>query len=195
MLAIDFPPFGKSNVEPQGWSIFSYVQMLMSLCEHLKIKSCDLIGHSFGGRVAIIFAAINCANVHSCILVDAAGMKPRRTIKYRLSVARYKIRKKMGLSTSSFGSDDYKKLSPDMRRVFVDIVGSHLEDYARKIAAPTLIVWGKQDKQTPLYMAKRLSRLIQNSRLEILQDGGHFSFVDCPLEFCGKVKDFLGEIL
>ena len=46
-LVIDFPPFGKSEKEIKDWNIFTYVGMLMSLCEHLDIESCDLIGHSF----------------------------------------------------------------------------------------------------------------------------------------------------
>lgn len=191
-LVIDFPPFGKSDKEPLGWTIFTYVQMLMSLCEHLGIKGCHLVGHSFGGRVAIIMSAIMYSYVKSCILVDSAGMKPRHGIKYQYRVMRYKIRKKLGKSTNGFGSADYKALSPEMQKTFVNIVQTNLEDYAKTISLPSLIIWGKNDNQTPLYMAKRLNRLIQNSKLRILEDGGHFSFLDCPLEFYGAIKDFWG---
>jgi len=191
-LLIDFPPFGESLQEPEGWSIYTYVGMLMSLCEHLKIYSADIIGHSFGGRIAIILSAVKRSLVHSCILVDSAGMKPRRSVKYKFNLVKYKLYKKLGMKKLRKGSADYERLSPSMKETFKSIVNTYLEDYARKMSIKTLIVWGNQDEETPIYMAKRLNKLIKNSQLKIL-DGGHFSFMDCRLEFYAIMKEFLKE--
>ena len=156
ILVIDFPPFGDSKFEPLGWTVFSYASMVISLCEHLNISSCDILGHSFGGRIAVIISAIKCSFVHSCILVDSAGMKPQRSISYRINKIKYRFDKFLKRDLSSYGSADYKALSPQMKEVFKNIVGVYLEDYAKEIKSKTLIVWGRNDKETPVYMAKRL---------------------------------------
>ncbi len=192
-LVIDFPPFGKSQKDIVGWSIYTYVGMLMSLCDHLKIYNADIVGHSFGGRIAIILSAVKRSLVHSCILIDSAGMKPKRSIKYRYNLMRYKLAKKFNLKCSLKGSSDYQVLSPEMKETFKSIVNTYLEDYARKMSIKTLIVWGAQDTQTPVYMAKRLHRLIKNSQLEVLEKSGHFSFLDCKLKFNSILSDFLKE--
>lgn len=91
------------------------------------------------------------------------------------------------------GSSDYKALSPEMKETFKSIVNTFLEPYAKKMTVKTLIVWGNEDKETPLYMAKRLNRLIKNSRL-LLLDGGHFSFLDSPFVFYSEVNKFWEEV-
>lgn len=192
LLILDFPPFGESEFDPSKWSIFSYANMVISLCESLEISSCDFIGHSFGGRIAIIIAALKCSLVHSCILVDSAGLKPKRTIKYRYKVFKHKICKKFG-KVSNSGSRDYQALSPEMKELFKNIVNTHLDEFCHLIKAKTLIIWGKDDKETPFYMAKRLNKKIENSRLEILENSGHFSFLEKRLEFFCLVNDFLKE--
>ncbi len=189
-LIVDLSPFGKSDKNIEDWNIFTYVGMLMSLCEHLHIEKCDILGHSFGGRIAIIFSAVKRSLVHSCILVDSAGMKPRRNLKIRLKILKYKINRKLGKNVENFGSSDYKSLSPGMKKTFNSIVNTYLEDYAKIMAVKTLIVWGDKDEDTPLYMAKRLNKLIKNSSLRVISDAGHFSFLDRPLEFARIVNEF-----
>ena len=101
------------------------------------------------------------------------------------------MKRKFHLKTNRQGSPDYAKLSPEMKETFKSIVGTFLEPYAQKITNKTLIIWGRHDNETPLYMAKRLKKLIKNSKLVVLENGGHFSFIDCPLEFYNLVNDFL----
>ena len=173
-------------------SIITNFGMLLYICEQLKIYSADNIGHSFSGTIAIILSAVKRSLVHSCILIDSAGMKPRRSVKYRFNLVKYKFYKKLGLKKLKKGSVDYERLSPSMKETFKSIVNTYLEDYARKMSVKTLIVWGNQDEETPIYMAKRLNKLIKNSQLKIL-DGGHFSFMDCRLEFYAILKEFLKE--
>ena len=105
-LYVDFPPFGKSET-PNDWTIFTYANMVISLCEHLGIKKINLIGHSFGGRVAILVSVLCKEQVDKLVLVDSAGLKPRRKLSYWFKVLRYKIRKKLKKDTSNLGSCDY----------------------------------------------------------------------------------------
>ena len=189
-LLIDFPPFGNSDKAIADWNIFTYVGMLMSLCDYLHIDKCDVLGHSFGGRVAIILSAVKRSLVQSCILVDSAGMKPHRSLKLRYKIIKYKINKKLGKNTENMGSSDYLALPENMRKTFVSIINTYLEDYAKRMAVKTLIVWGEKDDDTPLYMARRLNKLIKNSTLKVISQAGHFSFLDRPLEFYKIINDF-----
>lgn len=185
----DFPPFGESGSLVCSWTIFSYASMVMSLCEHLGIKEVDVLGHSFGGRIAILLAGLECSFVHSCILVDSAGLKPKFSLKARFKVLKYKTKKFFGKNVDNMGSPDYLALPPCMRGVFVNVVNTYLEPYLSKIQTPTLIVWGQKDKETPLYMAKRLNRKIKRSSLVVL-NGGHFVFLDSPLAFYKVIREF-----
>lgn len=193
-LTVDFPPFGKSDKYPKNWNVFTYVGMLMSLLDYLYIDKCDVVGHSFGGRIAIILSAVKCSLVQSCILVDSAGMKPKHNLSYYYKIYNYKLRKKLGKSVLNMGSSDYLSLSPEMKKTFNSIVNTNLEEYCQRMPVKTLIVWGEKDKETPIYMAKRLNKKIRNSRIYIIKGAGHFCFLDCPFEFYKVVRDFWEEI-
>ena len=190
-LFIDFPPFGKSQKKVKNWTIFSYATMVVSLCEHLKIHKVNLIGHSFGGRVAILFSAFCRSRVKKLVLVDSAGVKPRRKLSYYWKVWKFKMRKKFHMDVSQYGSCDYLALDNDMRKVFNNIVKTTLDDFLPNIEAPTLIIFGEKDKTTPKYMAKRLNKKIKNSKLVFIENGGHFSFNDNRYKFLKELKNFL----
>ena len=192
-LFVDFPPFGKSGQDPKAWSIFTYANMLIKLCQKLEIKKCNLIGHSFGGRVSIIVASICREEINKLVLIDSAGVKPKRNLKFQVRVFRYKIRRKLGLDVSKYGSEDYKKLDQNMREVFKNIVNTHLETFMEMIRCKTLIMFGENDKVTPIYMAKEINKRIKSSKLVLIKDAGHFCFEEKPLECSACLKKFLEE--
>ena len=81
-----------------------------------------------------------------------------------------------------------------MRGGFVTVVNDFLEKEARKITAETLLVWGKKDDATPLYMAKKYNKLIHGSGLVIVKDAGHFSYLDDFYLFDKTVRSFFGVL-
>ncbi len=190
-LFVDFPPFGKSKTEPEDWSIFTYSNMVISLCKHLGIERFNLFGHSFGGRVAILISTICKEETNKLVLIDSAGVKPKRRLSYYIKVWKFKLRKRLGKDISKYGSEDYKRLSKNMKKVFTQIVNTDLEDFLPMIKAETLIVFGEKDMSTPLYMARKLKRGICNSKLVIMGGCGHFCFEEKRLEFLSVVKDFV----
>ena len=80
-----------------------------------------------------------------------------------------------------------------MKKSFIKIVNEHLDGYLDKITNPTLLIYGSEDEETPLYMAKRFNKGIKNSRLSVYEGAGHFCFIDKPLKFNLEVKEFLLE--
>ena len=78
-----------------------------------------------------------------------------------------------------------------MQKSFIKIVNEHLDYTLPKIKNQTLIVFGSEDKETPLYMAKKLHKNIKNSKLVIIKGAGHFCFIDNPNKFNLEVREFL----
>lgn len=202
---VDFPGFGQSS-EPSDaenpWGVEEYTQMIEKLAEVEGIKNPILIGHSFGGRVAIVYSSRN--NVEKVILVDAAGVKPRRKPSYYIKVYSYKISKKIykllygkkaqakiEAMTSKRGSSDYASSSQTMRRVMSKVVNEDLCHLMPSIKAPTLLIWGENDNATPLSDAKKMEKLIPDAGLVSFPGCGHYSFLDNPRGFNAVLKKFI----
>lgn len=176
---------------PSDWSLGDYTDMTEALLDKLGIGEAIVIGHSFGGRVAIDLASRS-DRVKKLVLADAAGLKPRRGVRRRLRAMRFRLAKAAGRDTSKFYSADWKALSPEMRGVFARVVAEDLSERLPRISCPTLIVWGKRDKDTPPYMARRLNKGIKNSKL-IMLDGGHFAYAEKHFAFVAALGDFIGD--
>ena len=189
-LFIDFPPFGNSDEPTQTFDIFDYANMTREIITINNFENCNIVAHSFGGRVATILASEGIAN--KLILTASAGMKVKRSPKYYIKVYWHKLLKKIGI-TSNGGSADYKQLSTKMKKTFVNIVNTNLEKYAININVPTILFWGKNDKDTPFYMAKRLKKLIKNSEIVSYNNCGHFCYLEKHQNFVGVINSFFGE--
>ena len=200
---IDFPGFGASEEPAEVWGVERYTRLIEALVKSEKLESPVLVGHSFGGRVAILFASRNKAD--KVILVDAAGIKPRRTLKYYLKVYSFKAGKKfweliLGKEKAQAridrmrarrGSSDYAGASPMMRRILSKGVYEDLTDRLPLISAPALLIWGENDTATPLSDAKKMARLIPDSGLVSFPGCGHYSFLDNPGQFRAVLSSFL----
>lgn len=182
--------FAFPKTVPEDWGIFDYAECVKEFLIACDIREPIIVGHSFGGRVAMILAAQGLCK--KLVLVDSAGLKPRYSIRKKLKIAKYRRRVKCGKPLDGCGSTDYNSLAPEMRGVFVRIVNTHLDRLMPQIQCKTLIFWGRNDSDTPPYMAKRLKRGIKNSEL-VFSDGGHYAYVDAHYEFISILKSFVTE--
>jgi pimeloyl-ACP methyl ester carboxylesterase len=154
--------------------------------------------------VAIWLAANYPEKFNKLILVDSAGVKPTRTLKYYVKVAIAKIGKNV-LSFSFLGkhgeillnslyrligSKDYQQQTGIMRATLVKVVNEDLRYFLIKINAPTLLIWGENDKDVPLSSAKVMETAIHDAGLVVLKDAGHFSYLDKFSDFCLIVSEF-----
>ena len=129
------------------------------------------------------------------LLVGCAGMKPKRGVRYYFKVLAFKTLKRISPSMArrnfkKFASSDYAKLSPTMRESFKKIVNENLERCAEKVSSPCLLVFGKEDRETPLYMARKLNGKIKGSGLVIMNGCGHFCFTENPFYFNALAEEF-----
>ena len=191
-LNICFAGHGGSDPPDGIWGIADYCGRLIKLLGSLDITKATFVGHSFGGRAAIWLAANRPELVDKIVLVDSAGIPPKRGLRYTYKVWRYKKRKKRGADVSKFGSADYQKINcPYTRATFINIVNEDLSPFLPLIAAPALLVWGARDKDTPMYMAKKLLKGIKDSGLVKIERAGHWSYVDDPNKFLAVLFSFL----
>ena len=198
----DFPGFGESDEPSQVWGTEEYTRMVEAFAKEHSIDNPSLVGHSFGGRISIIFASRN--KVSRVALVDAAGIKPKRPFKYYWKVYTFKAlkwlcntflpkeaaKKIIDRRRKGAGSADYNNASPMMRAILSKVVNEDLTHLLPKIGAPTLLFWGNNDTATPLSDAKTMERLIPDAGLVIAHGTGHFSFLENAGLFAAVMKNF-----
>ena len=199
LIQLDLPGFGGSPlVRTGGLSLADYSALLRALLEKLGVARISIVGHSLGGRIAIKFAALYPDCVQKLILISAAGIPPQsfrlktlvagraafRTIFYSMRDFAYILRLK-NLLGAIFGSRDYQVTHGPLRETLKKVLAEDLRPDAAKITVPALIIWGANDRITPLRDGREYHALIKKSRLEIL-DGGHFAFMEKPDE-CGRL--------
>lgn len=208
VISIDLPGHGESDEPPllpggKPWGVYEYAGAVEELLGNLGIRKPILIGHSYGGRVAIVMGAGN--EVEKIVLVDSAGVKPRRSLKYYYKVYSFKTAKKIlpylvgrkkaeGIIDKwrgKSGSADYRQASPVMRRVMSRSVNQDLRKLMPSIKAPTLLIWGENDTATPLRDARIMEKLIPDAGLVTFAGCGHYSFLDNPARFRAVLRSFL----
>lgn len=202
---VDFPGFGGSEAPKEVWGIEEYTRNFESFCRTTGISNPILIGHSFGGRVAIVYSSRNAVN--KVILVDAAGVKPHHSLSYYAKVYRFKTMKHLlplvygrkrademlEKRRSKTGSADYRALTGVMRATFVRLVNEDLCRYMPLIKAPTLLIWGSADTATPLSDGRRINKLIPDSGLVVFEGAPHYSFLTEPARFMRIIENFLDK--
>ena len=204
VVNVDFPGFGQSQEPGDVWGVEEYTCAIEELVRRLEIERPSLLGHSFGGRVGILYASRH-PEVDRLILVDAAGIKPRRTFTYYRKVYTFKAMKwlmylalgkkeaerRLDARRAKAGSSDYAQASPMMRRILSKVVNEDLTSELPKIKAPTLLVWGTADTATPVADAHKMEALIPDAGLVAFDGCGHYSFLDNPAGFKAVLKSFL----
>ena len=195
-VAVDMPGFGKTPEPPFAYSLNDYADFVKRVIDERCGGRAHIVAHSFGGRVAIRLAAREKQSVNKLLLAGCAGMKPRRTLGFYAKKGTYEFLKRLFPALreklrNRFSSRDYLALSPVMRESFVKIVNEHLDGELKNIQAPTLFVFGENDGETPLYMARRLNRGVKGSGLAVMKNCGHFCFSEQPERFNIIAEEFL----
>ena len=203
VVAVDFAGFGRSAEPKSVWGVEEYTRSIEALVKHLSIERPTLVGHSFGGRVSILYASRN--SVSRVVLTDAAGVKPRRSLRYYRKVYTYKLMKHslplligqkkaqmlLEQRRKSAASSDYNRATPMMRAILSKCVNEDLCSVMPKIEAPVLLFWGDMDTATPISDACKMERLMPDAGLVIAHGAGHFAMLEQPKLWSATLKSFL----
>jgi pimeloyl-ACP methyl ester carboxylesterase len=202
VYALDLPGFGESELPPAAWGVEDYQAFVAAFMDSLAIERATIVGHSNGGRIAIRMASTEPSRASRLVLVDSAGIRPKRTLRWYRRVGMAKLGKYAArylgapgerLRTRLVGraaSADYAAAGP-LRPTLVKLVNADLRSFMPAIQAPTLLVWGAEDADTPLSAAREMERLIPDAGLVVLEGAGHYSYLDQPVRFARIVSHFV----
>lgn len=183
-LNIDFPGFGLSAPLNEAWTIYDYANAVEALLDHLNIENPIFVAHSFGARVALILAQR--LQPQQMILTGAAGIKPKLSLGTHIKVKAYKLLK-IGLRLpvigpklipfkTFFGSEDYKQAQGALRQTFVSVVNEDLNKLLKEIQTSTLLIWGREDQATPIWMGKIMEKNMKDAALIIFENDDHYAY-------------------
>lgn len=184
---IDLPGFGESVLE-DSYTIEDCADLINEFCNKLNIIEPVVLGHSFGGRVAIVYASKY--EIKKLILVATPGIKEKFNLKKYIKIKLYKLSKKLHFNIR-MGSTDYKNSNDILRKTLVMAVNNDLSLFVNKISCPTLLIYGKKDKTVPLYIGQKIHKMINGSGLVVVKKCGHFPYIEKFRFFFITIKSFL----
>jgi len=211
VVALDLPGFKPENQLDKSWNLDNYVSWLKNVLENFSNSSEPffILGHSFGGRIAIKFASKYPKKLKGLILVSAAGIKKEKTFRDKVLLKTIKLAKKLGVQEQASQTKglwqiirrvfyryvlrqaDYLKANPIQKEIMKSALKEDLKPLLADIVTPTLIVWGAKDKITLLKDAYLMKEKIKNSQLEIIDNIGHTPHFECPEILAKKIKNFI----
>ncbi len=206
LIAPNFPGCGGSEIMDSPWTLADYEDFVLELLEKLNIKDPIMMGHSHGGRVTLSLCATGKVDPKKIVLLDAAGLIPKKTFKQKFRAKSFKFIKGVltlpiikGFSAGllekarrHYGSADYNAAPPVLRQTLVSLVNTDLRDILPAVKASTLLIWGENDTATPLADAKIIEGLIKDAGLCVIKGAGHFAFAEAPAQTIAILNSFLG---
>ena len=189
---IDVVGFGKSSLPEHPLTTDDFGDFLKELLEKLKIENPILIGHSNGGRIIINAVGRGLVVPRKIVLMDSAGLKPKRSMKYYVKVYFFKagktilnllpniklvknLREKL---RSSVGSSDYQMSAPVLKDTMNIILNEDMRLILPNIKVPTLLIWGALDTATPISDAYEMEKAIPDAGLVTYPAGTHFAYLE-----------------
>lgn len=211
VLSLDFPGHGQSSRPPEPWGVPEFAAATREVLRQLDFLPCAVIAHSFGGRVATWLAAEDPTLFTKLIFTGAAGIRKPQSEESRKRSEQFKKLKGLCQTARSlkifgslpdkmeeklrqkYGSRDYNALDAEMRQTFVKVISLDLSDRYAKIQQPTLLIWGDQDTETPLWMGRQMEKDIPDAGLVVLEGGSHFAYLEQVQRFNRIAHVFLME--
>jgi len=194
VVIFDLPGYGKSEEPKYAWEIIDYVKCINNCLKQLKIENPILIGHSFGGKISLMYASIY--NVEKLILF--ASPYKQNIKKLSLKVRILKTLKKVPVlnkleefAKKHIGSKDYRSASVLMRKILVNTVNLDITENVKKIQCPTIIIWGTNDEAVDIKDAYTLKTLIKDSAVIEYENKTHYAY----LEDLGKTINIIDSFI
>ncbi len=180
-IYIDLPGFGKSSND-YALNTHDYSKIIQNFLSKLNSSFPTIVGHSFGGKVAVLL------NPKNLVLLSSAGILEKKPLCIKTQIILAKSFNTLGLNklTNIFRSNDVNDMSEIMYKTFKNIVNEDFKDIFKNFTNNTLIFWGKNDTATSLESGKTIHSLIKNS-IFTSYEGDHFFF-------CQHIEDISKRI-
>ena len=195
IIIIDLPGFGQSAEPTYVWNLFDYVECVKELLDKLKVDNPILIGHSFGGKISLLYASIY--KVNKLILFGSPFKQEIKKLSTKTKILKFLkkvpvLNKLEGFAKKHIGSRDYKQASDFMRKILVEHVNLDITEEVKKIKCPTLIVWGTMDQEVPIERAYELEKLISDAAVIPYEGCSHYAYLERLNQTVNILKNFIG---
>jgi pimeloyl-ACP methyl ester carboxylesterase len=220
VVALDLPGFGESE-QPPALSAALYPRVVGELQDRLGIPRASLVAHSMAGAIAVELAVQAPERVDRLVLLDAAGFHLRPEdqpppVRWAASpalgaaVERLPIRRLLvRIALRQVFEDDhlvtaerveeyaapfFRPGAPAAVRSLLASAAEVTRDFPEiigRVRAPTLIVWGRQDRWIPLADVGRFAAAIPGSKTVVLESCGHVPQEERPRETLEQIEAFL----
>jgi len=202
---LDLPGFGDAPPPPADWDTVKYADMVQQYLLERLSGPVVLVGHSFGGRIAVRLAGRQLPQIRGAVLMGVPGLPAPRFSRGRARRAVIRaLRKSLGSvraltgpgplewHSRTFGSKDYLAAGA-LRPVLVRVVNEDLTASARTIACQVLLLWGGEDRETPPWLAHRYHELTgSRASLQILPYKDHHLYAGTGAHLCAfKIRSWL----
>ena len=198
-LAVHLHGFGQTPPPPTAWGSADYAEHVAAGLE--GTGPYVVVGHSFGGRVAVRLAVAHPELVSSLVLTGVplvratAPPRPRWTLRTakRLHAAHLLPTSVVERLRRSGGSADYNAAHGVMRDVLVRVISEDYREDLRRLAIPIQMVWGELDDAAPLAGARLAAELVPHGRLDVVPGAGHLLDGELEQQVRAATLDALGE--
>jgi pimeloyl-ACP methyl ester carboxylesterase len=217
VYAIDLPPFGKSEKSKSFFYSFStYSNLVASFCEKQGISKVNIVGHSLGGQIALHVAIRYPELVEKLILLCSSGYinRPSRKMLAASYIPFFKWYMKRKIAETGIRGNlmnvvyDKKIVNEELELGYVEpfldeaifdallVMYRKLEDHLisnelGQISTEALLIWGKEDRVTPLSVGKKLHEDLPNSNLIVYEKAGHLIPEEIPEKITRDIKNYL----
>ena len=196
ILVVDLPGYGQSSEPTSIWTVYDYAECINELVHELKIKNPILIGHSFGGKISLVYASKY--KTKKLVLFGSPYCKEIQKLSLKTKVLKQLkkvpgLKKLEGFAKKHIGSEDYRKASPMMRDILVNTVNLDITEDVKEIKCPTLIVWGEYDEAVPLSRAYELEKLIDNAGVVVYEGCTHYAYLENLGQTINVLRSFFGS--
>lgn len=194
ILIIDLPGHGSSSEPSYAWEFPKFVECIHELLKELKIEKPIMVGHSFGGKISLLYASMY--EVEKLVLLGSPFRKAIKKLSLKTKILKKAasikgIDKLAEIAKKHIGSTDYKNASPIMREILVNHVNCDITEEVKKIKAEALIIWGTADDAVPIDDAYLLESLLKNAAVIPFEGNTHYAY----LERLGQTINILHSFL
>ncbi len=220
LYVIDLKGFGVAKrVTDRHYSVYDQAVLLERFLRERRLKDVIVVGHSYGGGVALALALIDPARIRKMVLIDAAAYRQQLPkllrwlqipiigpLGFYLLPARLEV-----MESYRYAFYDDRKIPEDIVRRYTGnlqkpgakslyLTVSHqlvpqdidcVSKYYRTISVPTLIIWGANDIVIRKNKAYRLYRDLQHAQLVIIPRCGHIPHEECPEKVVKILEKFM----
>ncbi len=204
----DLSGFGKSSVPTKPYDLSDYASDVDAYCRRHGIKRTILLGHSFGGRVALKYVSLFPNKAYALILTGTPGLSPipRKRLLFFILLAKiggfiFSI-PPLNLVNNfvrrwyyyAVGAKDFFRAEGVMRETFKAVVAEDLVPMMETLAVPVLLLWGELDIVVPTSIAAAMEHIITGAKLIIIPGADHGVPFKEPVRFAGYIEKFLQRL-